>query len=710
LVGYTAGARYLRRGDALERVMTVRADADFFTMLGVPAMRGRTFDASDRPDVAVVSASFWERRLAGDPAAIGATLILDDEPVTVIGVMPASFQFPYGAASLLPGVAAEARTDVWLPLPADTRPVTRLADVTARLKPGVTMAAAEAELKAIARRLETALPDAHGGRTVYLEPLADAVLAPPVRRALFLLAAAVGLLLALACANVANLTIARLALRRREMAVRAALGAGRVRLARQFLTESLLLSLAGGLLGAALAWWGTASLLQLAAPHVPRLLEVAIDWRVFAFLLAACAVVAALVGLAPAALAARGNPRAALQETGGHATAGVTERRLRDGLVIAEVALACLLAIGAAMLVRELVRLRETDAGMTTDRVATIHLGHRATPDSDPRQFYAIADRVAALPGVEAAGFTQLLPLQNWGWYANSGDFAVRGRAPVRPVFQIQLRYVTPGYFDALGIRIERGRGFTAADTRGAPGVIVINRALAARIFGDDDPIGRETSRGTIVGVVADVRQVHLDQPAEPELYYPAAQNWSQLSELGMTLVVRTQTRPEPIIEPVRSVVRAVAPHLSVFNVKTMEQVVAESLSEFTLYLSLLAGFAVLAVVLAMTGTYGVIACLASARAREFAIRVALGADRGEVLRLVLRQTALLAALGLAAGVAAALVASPLVAGLPVTVRPPGAATIAPVVLFIATIALAASLAPARRAARVDPTTALRTE
>jgi predicted permease len=421
--------------------------------------------------------------------------------------------------------------------------------------------------------------------------------------------------------------------------------------------------------------------------------------------------VAALVGLAPAALAARGNPRAALQETGGHATAGATERRLRDGLVIAEVALACLLAIGAAMLVRELVRLRETDAGMTTDRVATIHLGHRATPDSDPRQFYAIADRVAALPGVEAAGFTQLLPLQNWGWYANSGDFAVRGRAPVRPVFQIQLRYVTPGYFDALGIRIERGRGFTAADTRGAPGVIVINRALAARIFvGDADPIGRETSRGAIVGVVADVRQVHLDQPAEPELYYPVAQNWSQLSELGMTLVVRTQTRPDAIIEPVRSVVRDVAPHLSVFNVKTMAQVVAESLSDFTLDLSLLAGFAVLAVVLAMTGTYGVIACLASARAREFAIRVALGADRGEVLRLVLWRTALLAALGLAAGVAAAVVASPLVDGLPVTVRPPGAATIAPVVLFIAIIALVASLAPARRAARVDPTAALRTE
>jgi predicted permease len=712
LVGYEVSARYLRDASGAERVLAVRAQGEFFGMLGVSALRGRTFRADDPATVAVISEGFWQRRLGGHPSIVGSSLALDDQLVTVIGVMPAAFQFPYGAASLLPGAVSEASTDVWMPfeVSALSRPRARIGKVTGRLKPGVSLSAAQSELQAIAKRLEAQYPDAYTGRSVYLEPLSDAVVSRPIRRVLFMLFGAVGLLLALACANVANLSLARTTLRMREVAVRAALGAGRLRLVRQCFTESILLSVVGGAIGLAIAWWGTHQLLRVAAAHIPRAHEIVLDWRVFLFLLTACTVTGAALGAVPALAVARGDPQSALQESGTRSTMSAGQRRFRDALVVAEVAIAFLLAIGASVLIRELVRLRNTDAGITTANVVTFHLGHRMTPQTDVRQFYQIAGRVAQLAGVRAAGFTQMLPLQNSGWTSNSSDFAVRGRPPVSPVFPIQLRYVTPGYFDALGIPIERGRAFTVRDDRGAPGVILINRTLAHRVFGDEDPTGQATPRGTIVGVVADVRQAHLDQPPAPEIYYPVAQNWSQLSELGMTLVVRTHDRPEALIEPVRSAVRDVNPNLAIFNVKTMDRVVAESLSSFTLYLSLMSGFAALALVLALTGTYGVIAYIASARTKEFAIRVALGASTERVTQLVIRQGMLLTAVGLTAGLLGALGAAPLLQGLPVTVRRPDFATVAPVALFIAVVATVACLLPALRAARVDPMSALRDE
>jgi predicted permease len=356
------------------------------------------------------------------------------------------------------------------------------------------------------------------------------------------------------------------------------------------------------------------------------------------------------------------------------------------------------------------VRLRDTDPGMQTANVLTLHLGHRMTPKTDVRQFYEIARLARDLPGVRAAGFTQMLPLQNWGWTANSSDFVVRGRPPITPVFPLQLRYVTPGYFEALGIPMVKGRGFTDRDEQGATPVILINETLARRLFGDDDPIGQVTTRGAIAGVVRDVRQEHLDRPSVPELYYPVAQNWSQLSDLGMTLVVASRERPEALTEPIRAIIRGVNPDLAIFNVRTMERVVDDSLSDFTLYLSLVAGLAVLALVLALTGTYGVIAYVASARTKEFAIRSALGADAGRVTRLVLGRSVVLTGLGLAVGFAAAMTATPLVTGLPVNVRPPSVTTIGPVALFIALVAIAACLVPALRAARVSPMVALRDE
>ncbi len=287
-------------------------------------------------------------------------------------------------------------------------------------------------------------------------PLSESVVSASVRRPLFVLFGAVAIVLALACANVTNLSLVRTTLRSREVAVRAAIGAGRSRLVRQFLTESLFLSLAGGLVGLAIAWVGTNRLMLAVAGQMPRAHEVSLDWRVFLFLSAVCVVAGAVAGLVPALMAMRTNTQSVLQESGGHSTMGAGQRRLRDALVVAEVALACVLAVGAAVLIRELGRLRATDMGMVTSKVVTFHVGHRMTPQTDQNQFYEIADRVAQLPGVRAAGFIQMLPLQNWGWSSNSSDFRRRGEPAPPATFPIELRYVTPGYFQALGIPIRK--------------------------------------------------------------------------------------------------------------------------------------------------------------------------------------------------------------------------------------------------------------
>jgi predicted permease len=377
---------------------------------------------------------------------------------------------------------------------------------------------------------------------------------------------------------------------------------------------------------------------------------------------------------------------------------------------VAEVALAFILAVGAALLMRELVRLRNTDPGMVTKNVVTFHVGNRVRAGGDGSQFYEMADRVAQLPGVRAAGFVQMLPLQNWGWTSNSSDFRVRGRPSSGPVFPIELRYITPGYFHALGIRVVAGRAFTTGDDGKALPVIAINETLARQSFPGEDPLGKLTTRGTIVGIVGDVRQANLDRPSLPEVYYPIAQNWSQVSELGLTLVVSTLDRPDSIIEPVRAVVREVNANQTIFRIKTMDRVVAESLADFTMYLSLIAIAAGLALLLASTGTYAVISHIATARTREFAIRVALGADRARVIRLVVVQGARLAVFGLGVGLAGVLAGARFLQDMPVSVRPPDFVTAAPIALLIAVVAVVACVVPARRAAVKDPISALRSE
>jgi putative ABC transport system permease protein len=703
---YSLTTRHLDGPAGPERLTAVQADLGFFALLGVDAVVGRTFLIDDPQEVAVVSARLWESRFNKDPSLPGRTVTLDGRTFTVLGVMPESFQFPYSAGSLLSGALPETRTDLWIPLePLRTSSSAQLrrgrASVVARLRPDVALATANAELSTIARRIEEQYRGTAIRVGVRLVPLAEVVLGR-VSRSLWLLFAAVGLVLATACANVANLMLARMSVRTREVVTRAALGASPRRLARQFLAESLIVSLAGGLFGVAIARWGSDLLVALGSTLIPRAHEIALDWRAFMFLLAVCLVTAVLFGLAPALAASRVDVQTVTKEAGGHSTPGGTFGRLRDILVIVEVALAFVLALGAAMVVREVTRLRNVDTGMQISRVLTLHVTPRATA----ADYYAIEARVAQLPGVTGAGFTQLVPLQNWGWEA---DFSIRGRpredASERRV--AGLKYVTPGYFRALGIPIRQGRSFTDGDTTEAPRVILVNDALARRYLRNMDPVGVELDRGTIVGVVGDVRQVGLDRPADPEIYYPAAQNVTMAPDIGMSLIVHTSGRPEALATLVRSTVREVNPNLAIFNVKTMDEVLSDSLWELNLYLWLVGLFAALALVLAAIGLYGVVSFSVTSRMREFAVRLALGASPGDVARLVLARGARLAGAGLAGGVLGAMALAPFVQKLPIGVSG-GPIIFLSISAGLLAIGALACLTPAIRVARVNPATALR--
>jgi predicted permease len=701
LAGYALTTRHLQDGGETERLRTVEAEHGVFSLLGVEPAVGRTFQTLDPSQVAVISARLWERRFNRDPSLPGRTITLDGRAFTIVGVMPEAFQFPYAAGSMMPGALTQSRTDLWIPLEVrqpSGEPRRGRVSVVARLNPGVSIDAASSELRVIAARLREHHPDKYRTYEVRLAPLADVVLRP-VQRSLWMLLAAVGLVLAAACANVANLLLARMTARTREVATRAALGASRMRLVRQLLAESLLLSLIGGAFGAFIARWGARLLVVLGADRMPRAHEIALDWRTFAFLLVTCVVIAVLFGLAPAVAAASVDVQTVAKESSGHSTMGRRFGRLRDALVITEVALAFVLALGAALIVREVDRLQKAPTGMVTDSVLSLHLTPRLAADD----YYAIERRVAALPGVQAAGFIQLVPLQNWGWEA---DFSIRGRVTDgRP--QAGLRYVTPGYFRALGIPILRGRGFTDADTADAPRVVLINDALARRYFPGEDPVGRELDRGTIVGVVGDVRQVRLDRPAEPELYYAAAQNVTMASDAGMSLLVRSAAAPESLTAAVRGAVRDVNSRVAIFNVRTMGQVVADSLWELNLYRWAIGLFAALSLVLAAIGLYGVISYGVSSRTREFAVRLALGSDPIRLIGMVVTRGVSLTALGLAAGGVGAIAAAPLMQQLPSAVGLERLSVVAVCGLLLA-LAVFACIVPALRVARVNPAAALR--
>jgi putative ABC transport system permease protein len=687
-----------------ERIQVVSAERGLFHLLGAAPMIGRTFREDDPLDVVVLSPSLWRRRCGGDASCIGRKIAFDGQPFNVIGVMPETFQFPYRAAL----------TEAWIPwsVPpafAANRNL-RVESVAARLKTGVTIAAARRELALITNRLEAQYPDTIRQRRVLATPMAE-VVAGRARTPLLTLLGAVGLVLFIACANVANILLARAARRTHEIAVRAAIGASRGRLIRQLLTESLLLSLVSGLGGLFIAIAGTRLLLSLPSSTIPRAFEIGLDWRVFAFLAAASVGTGLAFGLVPALSVSRISPQMALKQAGG--LPGWTGGRLRDGLVVAEIAISFVLLVSAGLLLRAFLRLQSTPVGLVADNVLTLRLtaslSEYAAPGSYGRYLQELEDRVQQVPGVRAAGFIQYLPLQNWGWGAY---FSIAGRTPqnVEPESQAELRYVSPGYFEALRIPLRRGRFLTGRDTVGAPRVILVNEALARKYFPNEDPIGRSTDRGMIVGVVGDVRTSRLDLPAAPEIYYAFAQNAGATADAGVSLVVRTQSRPEALAGAVRETIHQVNPRQVIYDVKTMEKVIANSLADMRLYVWLTGLFAGLAVLLAVSGVYGVIAYAVAARSREFGIRLALGARQGQILGLVLAHGAGLVACGMLLGVGGTLAAGRLLESLVSGVAGAGAATLAAVAVLLAGAAIAACLVPARRAMQVDPNIALKYE
>jgi predicted permease len=677
MIAYTNSARNFQGVGVPEQVATVAAERGLFNLLGVGALAGRTFGEGDPLNVVVASYGFWKGYLGGDRSAIGQSITLDAQPFTLIGVMPEGFQFPYTFSS----------KGLWVPweAPAELRnhPDRRLDAVVGRLEHGTRIVAARQELNAMESPFQ-------GHRMVRIRPLQD-VVSGAARDSLLVLSGAVGMVLLVACLNVANLLLARTASRAREIAIRAAVGAGRWRLMRQFLTESLVLALGGGMAGLAIGVLGSRLLLRMAAAQIPRAGEIGLDWRVFAFLLAICMTTGVGFGLAPAIVAARG-------VAGGLARRSVGSA-LRDALVVVEVALAFVLLVGAGLLLRTFLNLQHAKPGLNAENVLTMHVVL-----SGARESMAIEERVAQIPGVRAAGLISLLPLQDSGW--NAG-FTIIGHPGIH---ETELRYVTPGYFRAMGIPLRSGREFSARDNTAAAGVILINEALARRYFPNEDPVGRRVDRGTIIGVVGDVRQAALSVAAKPEIYYAVAQNFGQIRRLGSTLVVSGNGPPEPLVGAIRAAIWEVNPGQALFRVTTMQGVIEESLANPRFYAWLVGLFAAMGTLLALAGIYGVIAYLVTLRTREFGIRMALGADTGRMLRLVMSRGAWLTALGLAIGIGGAAGLTRVLRGVLYGVAATDSVTFGAVAALLGAVALAGCLAPARRAARVDPSVALRCE
>ena len=575
------------------------------------------------------------------------------------------------------------------------------------------MASADADLKRVAANIEQQFQDEQKGRSVWMRSMQD-VLVGNLRPVLFILMGSVGFVLLIACANVANLLLARAASRTREVAVRAALGASRIRLIRQFLTESVLLALAGGAAGAFFADAGVQALTKFAPGQIPQASSIHLDGTVFLFLAVVCLLAGTIFGVVPAFQSTGRDLQTGLREGGRSGNAEIRSAGLRNALVIGEFALALVLLIGAGLLMRTFLTLSATNPGLVTEGVLTMSVSvpdEKYPKDSMWQRFYAPAlDRIQALPGVRAAGIISLLPLQAWGW---NGSFSIEGRPREDPAKQplAEFRQISPGYFRAMGIRILKGRAIGPEDTIVSPHVILINDALAKRYFPGQDPLGQKINWNewrTIVGVVANTRQATLDRQPMPELYFPAAQLSESIS--GMTFVISTSVEPSSVTGAVTAAIQSVDPTQPVFGVKTMTEVVSDSLSNQRLYAWLLGVFSALALILASAGIYGVMSYLVTQRTQEFGLRMALGASTNNVLRMVLRQALMLIGAGLAIGLVGALAVTRVLTNFLFGVKPIDPLTFAAVSVILTGVALLATYLPALRATRVDPMVALRYE
>jgi putative ABC transport system permease protein len=717
-VAFVYGAAALTGEGEPQRVEAAWVSAGFFEIFGAAPVLGRSFTADEnRPgddDVAVLGHGFWLQAFGGDPGVVGRTVTVNGVSRTVVGVAPPGFDFP-------------DRRVLWSPIPygetfSSETAVNRRAQylsVVGRLRPGVSVAQARAEVTAIAARLEAEFPETNTNVTLAMLPLREVVVGE-VRTPLLVLLGAVGFVLLIACANVANLLLARAAARQSEMALRTALGAARGRLVGQLLTESLLLGLLGGALGLLLAYAGTDLLLALRPEGIPRLDDVGVDATVIGFTLAVSLGTGLLFGLVPALHVTRADLTAVLAEAGRGGPVGRQGQRTRSLLVVAEVALAVMLLVGAGLLMRSFLQLQQVDPGFRPEQALATQLSlpARSYPDDDRRAaFYgALIERLEALPGVTSVGAVNVLPMSDDRMVIN---FAVRGREPLPPGEQptLDVRLATPDYLRAMGIPLLRGRAFSDRDRADAPQVALINEAAAQRHFPGEDPIGQfirlgwgraegEFAGGEVVGIVGDVRQLGLADDFLPEIYLPHA----QAPEAQMSVVVRTAGDPLTLAGAIRAEVRSLDPNLPVGTMTTLDHVVSRSVAQPRFYLLLLGIFAAVSLTLTAVGIFGVMSYAVVQRTREIGIRMALGAAPGAVLRMVIGGALALAVGGMALGLGGALVLTRVLESLVFGVSTTDPLTYAGVAGALTAVVLLASYIPARRATRVDPAVALRGE
>jgi putative ABC transport system permease protein len=719
IAGYTDAGFNLATGNEAEHIRGVPASAEYFQVLGVHPNFGREFipddDRGEGQRVAILSHELWMRRFGGDPAVIGRKILLSGDAYTVIGLMPAGFD-PRANSELNPGM----RADVWVPLAlvAKTAGSGENIGVIARLKEGVTRDQLQAQMDIATRDFRVRYPNVVGQELVLSFRPYQAMIGLGMRPFLLVLLGAIGFVLLIACANVANLLLARGSSRGREIAVRVAMGASRVRLVGQLLTESVLIALAGGALGLAVAYAGLSSLLAIAPVSLPRVSDIRLDGWAFAFTFLISIATGAVFGIVPALYATKTNLNESLKEGEGRASAGAGRARLRQGLVIGELALSLVLLTGAGLLIATFEKLLNTNPGFDPHHVLAMQFwmtGSKYNSSAEVNSFYrAVEQRIQALPGVTAAGVVAAgLPLERGG---NNG---VRIAGPKESEWiNMDYREITPGYFRAVGTMLKQGREFTEADSEQSHSVVIINEAAVRKYFPDQSSLGKHLYISDVlcevVGVVGDVKS-YVDQPAYPTTFIPAAQAKLGTSKLfegwfPRSIMVRTTGNPLILSQALREAVTATDPLVPTGAVRSMDQVLSHSLALRSFMMMLLSIFGGLALVLASVGIYGLISFAVSQRTREIGVRMALGARPADVLGMVLKEGMTLVAAGVVLGVAAALMLTRLLEGMVYGVKVRDPLIFAGVNVLMVGVSLVACYVPARRATRVDPLVALRYE
>jgi predicted permease len=704
---YGVGDRQLTGSGEPERLTSVPVTRNLFSVLGVQPMLGRSFTAEecqgkyDAPPAVLMSYGFWQRRFASDPTVVGRKLTLNNRPVTVVGVLPASFDF---AGMFAPGDPI----DIFIPWPltGETNSQGNTMKIVGRLKPGATVRSAQAEFTVLAKQLEKQHSE-RNGIVPRLAPLQQRV-SGRVSSALLVLACAVGVVMLIVVANLSNLQLARMASRQKEMALRAALGAGRLRLLRQMLTESVALSCCGAALGLGLALAGTRELAHLNAFRLPLLASIRVDAGALAFTLLAAVLTGVLFGLLPALQVPAFAVQGALKESGRGVSGARRHAWMRNGLVVSEIAFACILLVGAGLLIRSFIRVLDVNLGFQPERAAALRVDPSFRMSSLDQQNAFLDEmlrRTRSVPGIRAAGLTDVLPFGgDRGWQVSGvGQIYPKGQRP-----QAFIRVVSDGYFDAAGIRLQSGRGFTEADRASSEKVVVVNQTLARTLWPGQDALGQMMTQDggrKVVGIVADVRHDALEKTGGSEMYLPLRQTWDYSA---MRLVVRTALPPDGLATAIRTALRPIDPNLPVSQFQTLQNLVDQAVSPRRFLVMLLAGFAAFALLLASLGIYAVISYSVSQRVQEIGIRMALGASARDLQSRILLRTLGLAAIGLALGMAASRVLSGALAGMLFGVTSGDPVTFIGMGALLIAVAAIAGYIPAWRASRIDPMVALR--